>query len=134
MFAHATPAQHGLYSGAIVRVVKARKTTSRTTFPIALTVSQGGGFVTRISLARGYPVYCQGGGFGTARSRSAQISSTGTFTAMLPIVFRPTQQPQGFVIVTGTFTPHVGVSGTVHTRFAKKLAACSGTATFTARR
>lgn len=103
------------------------------TFPISFKVSANGKRVSKFTLAHGYPVYCQGGGFGQQQPGSGTVTSKGKFTVKLPIVFTfgPTHRHQGFVIVTGTFAKHGKESGTVVTDFTG-VHTCNGTSTYTA--
>ncbi len=103
---------------------------SNVTYPIRFKVSTNGKRVSGFSLSHGYPVYCQGGGFGQQQTASGTISKTGKFTVKLPIYFAPAHQHQGFVIVTGTFAKHGRESGTVMTDFTKSHE-CNGKATYT---
>lgn len=99
------------------------------TFPISFKVSANGKRVSKFTLLHGYPVYCQGGGFGQMQPASGTITNSGKFSVKLPIVFTPTHQHQGFVIVTGTFAKHGKESGTVVTDFTGHV--CNGTSTYT---
>jgi len=103
---------------------------SSVTYPISFKVSANGKRVSGFSLPHGYPVYCQGGGFGQQQAASSTISKTGRFTVKLPIYFAPAHQHQGFVIITGAFAKHGKESGTVRTDFTKSPV-CNGTATYT---
>lgn len=82
------------------------------------------------SLPSGYPVYCEGGGFGEAQDATAKISSKGTFTAMLPIYFAPTHDHQGFVKITGKFGKKGHESGKAITEFTTSKT-CNGTSKYT---
>ena len=104
------------------------------TFPISFKVSASGKGVSNFTLSHGYPVYCQGGGFGQQQPGSGTITKKGKFTVKLPLVFEfgpPPHRHQGFVIVTGTFAKHGKVSGTVVTDFTPGHT-CNGTSTYTA--
>jgi hypothetical protein len=103
---------------------------SNVTFPISFKVSANGKLVSNFSLPNGYPVYCQGGGFGQLQAASSPITKKGKFTIKLPIYFAPAHAHQGFVIVTGTFAKHGKESGTVTTDFTGSHV-CNGTATYT---
>jgi hypothetical protein len=100
------------------------------TFPISFKVSANGKRVSNFTLAHGYPVYCQGGGFGQQQPASGTVTSKGKFTVKLPIFFAPAHQHQGFVIVTGTFAKNGRESGTVVTDFTRAHV-CNGTSTYT---
>ena len=80
--------------------------TSSVTYGISFKVSANGKRVSSFSLPNGYPVYCQGGGFGQQQAGSGKITKAGKFTVKLPIYFAPAHQRQGFVIVTGRFAKH----------------------------
>ncbi len=110
------------------------KREGATSQPIQFTVTKSRKKVTSFSFPSSYPVYCQGGGFGTPVSKPVKISVQGTFTAKLPLVFTPRHQNQGTLIVTGTFTPHGKVRGSVTTDFkaVNNLNTCNGTSTFSA--
>jgi hypothetical protein len=103
--------------------------------PIRFAVSKNKKKVTDFSFPSSYPVYCQGGGFGTPVSKPAKISAQGAFTAKLPLVFAPRHQNQGVLIVTGTFTAQGKVKGSVTTDFkaVDNLNTCNGTSAFSAR-
>lgn len=104
---------------------------SNVTYGISFKVSANGKRVSSFSLPQGYPIYCQGGGFGQQQAASGEITKTGKFTVKLPIYFAPAHQHQGFVIITGAFAKHGKESGTVKTDFTKSHV-CNGTATYTA--
>lgn len=124
----AQPGKGKTYSGSITRVVAG--TTS--TFPISFQVSKNGKKVHDFSLSSGYPVYCQGGGFGEAQEATAKISKQGTFTAKLPLYFAPTHDHQGFVKVTGKFGKKGHESGKAITEFTGgSLTGCNGTSKYT---
>ena len=95
-------------------------------------MSGNGKKVSKFSLPEGYPVYCQGGGFGTTRNASTNITRKGTFNAKLPIYFEPTKQKQGFVKISGKFGAKKHESGTVTTDFTKS-ATCNGTSKYKTR-
>ena len=100
-------------------------------YTIAFEVSANGKKVHDFSLPSGYPVYCEGGGFGEAQDATAKISSKGTFTAKLPIYFAPTHDHEGFVKVTGKFGKKGHESGKVITEFSTSKT-CNGTSQYTA--
>ncbi len=100
---------------------------SNVTMAIRFKVSANGKRVGNFTLPNGYPIYCQGGGFGAPRSASGAITKEGTFTVKLPLIFAPTHQHQGFVIVTGKFAKHGKESGKVKTAFTHS-SSCNGTA------
>ncbi len=122
----AHPARGLTYSGKIKRVFKGKIVyTDRISFK----VSSNGREVAQFKLPQGYPVYCQGGGFGTTQNAKAKVKSSGTFKAKLPIYFEPTKDHEGFVNVTGKFGAKKSVSGTVMTDFTKSKT-CNGTSKF----
>lgn len=123
----AHPAKGKTYSGSIKRLAGAN-----ITFPITFTVSKNGKKVHDFSLPSGYPVYCEGGGFGEAQDATAKVSSKGTFTAKLPIYFAPTHDHEGFVKVTGKFGKKGHESGKVITEFSGATT-CNGTSKYTAK-
>lgn len=102
---------------------------SSVTFPISFKVSANAKRVSNFTFAHGYPVYCQGGGFGQVQAASSPIAKNGTFTVKLPIYFAPGHSHQGFVIVTGAFAKHGKESGKVTTDFTSSHV-CNGTATY----
>ena len=118
----AKPVRAATYSGKISRA-------SNVTFPISFKVSANGKRVSSFVLTSSYPVYCQGGGFGTVQPASGTVSKHGTFKVKLPIYFAPAHQHQGFVIVTGVFGKHGKESGTVRTDFAHS-SGCNGTSSY----
>jgi hypothetical protein len=118
------PAKGKTYSGSIERA-------SNVTYPIDFKVSQSGKKVDDFSLSSGYPVYCQGGGFGEAQEATAKISAKGTFTAKLPIYFAPSHEHQGYVKITGKFGDKGHESGKVITEFTKSKT-CNGSSKYTA--
>lgn len=120
----AAPIRHATYRGTIERA-------SNVIFHISFKVSANGRRVSGFALPNGYPVYCQGGGFGSVQAASGTITARGTFKVKLPIVFAPTHQHQGFVIVTGRFAKHGGESGKVTTAFTK-YKICNGTSSYAA--
>jgi hypothetical protein len=105
---------------------------SNTTFSIRFKVSANGKRVGDFALANGYPIYCQGGGFGAVQSASGTITREGTFKVKLPLYFAPAHQRQGFVIITGSFAKHGNESGKVMTDFIH-AGTCNGTASYTAK-
>jgi hypothetical protein len=125
------PAKGATYSGNITRVVTTGGNTFKSTFPISFKVSKNGKKVSGFKLISGYPVYCQGGGFGTAQSTSAKISAKGTFKVKLALYFAPEHSHQGFVIVSGKFGKHKEESGTIKTDFTKFGSSCNGTSKYT---
>lgn len=104
---------------------------SPNTYPISFKTSSSGKKVSKFSLPSGYPIYCQGGGFGSPKSKSAKVSNKGKFTAKLPLIFAPTHQNQGKLIVTGKFGKHGTEKGTAITKF-KTTHSCNGTSKYTA--
>lgn len=120
----ATPIKGATYTGKL-KLPHA----SSVTFPISFKVSANGKRVSDFSFPHGYPVYCQGGGFGQQQAASAPITKRGRFTVKLPIYFAPARSHQGFVIVTGTFAKHGKESGKVMTDFTTS-AGCNGTSTY----
>lgn len=125
----AHPAKGKTYSGEISRIFGGKVVD---TFAISFKVSASGKKVSQFNLPEDYPVYCQGGGFGTTQAATATITSKGTFKAKLPIYFEPTKDYEGFVIVSGKFGAKKKVSGTVKTDFTKS-ATCNGTSKYTAK-
>jgi hypothetical protein len=121
----AHPAKGKTYSGSI-------KHLANVTYTIAFEVSANGKKVHDFSLPSGYPVYCEGGGFGEAQDATAKISSKGTFTAKLPIYFAPTHDHEGFVKITGKFGKKGHESGKVITEFST-ADTCNGTSKYTAK-
>jgi hypothetical protein len=126
----AKPVKGATYSGKITRVIKSAGKTFKSTYPIRFKVSKNGKKVSGFTLTAGYPVYCQGGGFGSPLSASGKISKKGTFTVKLPLYFAPEHQHQGFVIVSGKFGKKKKASGTVKTDFTK-FHTCNGSAKYT---
>lgn len=118
----ATPIKGARYEGKIAR-------TSNVTYSISFKVSANGKRVSNFTLTNGYPVYCQGGGFGTAQEASGTIAKNGTFDVKLPIYFSPSHQHQGFVIITGRFAKHGQESGKVMTDFTHATT-CNGTSRY----
>ena len=118
----ATPIKGARYGGKIAR-------TSNVTYSISFKVSANGKRVSNFTLTNGYPVYCQGGGFGTAQEASGTIAKNGTFDVKLPIYFSPSHQHQGFVIITGRFAKHGKESGKVMTDFTHATT-CNGTSRY----
>jgi hypothetical protein len=121
----AQPKKGRSYSGLITRIVKGYHST----FPISFDVSQNGKTVSDFSMPSGYPVYCEGGGFGEIQAAKAKVSKQGTFTAKLPLYFAPEHEHQGFVKVTGKFAKKGHESGKVITMF-KKSTICNGTSKY----
>jgi hypothetical protein len=122
----AAPIKGATYKGGISR--------SRTvTLPISFKVSGNGKHVGSFTLSNGYPVYCQGGGFGALQPASGTITKRGTFKVKLPIYFKPAHSHQGFVIVTGSFGKHGRESGKVTTDFTHS-GSCNGTSRYTTKR
>jgi hypothetical protein len=118
----ATPIKGATYAGKIAR-------TSNVTYSISFRVSAKGKRVSNFTLANGYPVYCQGGGFGAVQKASGSVAKNGTFDVKLPIYFSPTHQHQGFVIITGSFAKHGKESGKVMTDFTHGTT-CNGTSRY----
>lgn len=119
----AKPIRGATYSGRISHA-------SNVTYPISFKVSGNGKRVGNFTLLSGYPVYCQGGGFGTVQPASGTITKHGTFKVRLPIYFAPAHQHQGFVIITGSFAKHGKESGRVMTVFTHS-GGCNGTSSYT---
>ncbi len=123
----ASPANGKTYSGTIKLTM-----ASNVVFPISFQVSKNGKKVDNFSLPNGYPIYCQGGGFGEAQQATAKVSSKGTFTAKLSIYFAPTHKHEGFVKVTGKFGKKKQARGKVITEFGSS-STCNGTSKYTAK-
>jgi hypothetical protein len=121
----AHPAKGATYSGSIKRL-------SNVTYLITFEVSKNGKKVRDFSLPSGYPVYCEGGGFGEVQDATAKISSKGAFTAKLPIYFAPTHEHQGFVKITGKFGKKGHESGKAITEFSTSKT-CNGSSKYTAK-
>jgi hypothetical protein len=119
----ATPIKGATYKGQISRA-------SNVTLAIGFKVSANDKRVSDFTLSNGYPVYCQGGGFGTVQPASGTITKRGTFTVKLPIYFTPEHEHQGFVIITGNFANHGKESGKVKTDFTRSTI-CNGTSRYT---
>jgi hypothetical protein len=117
----AHPVRDATYSGRISR-------TSNVIYGISFKVSVSGKRVSNFALSSGYPVYCQGGGFGAVQPASGAITKRGTFKVKLPIYFAPAHQHQGFVIITGSFAMHGKESGKVTTDFTHST--CNGTSSY----
>lgn len=118
----AMPIRGATYVGKIAR-------TSNVRYSISFKVSANRKRVSNFTLANGYPVYCQGGGFGAVQQASGTIAKKGTFDVKLPIYFAPTHQHQGFVIITGRFAKHGKESGKVRTDFTHSTI-CNGTSRY----
>lgn len=119
------PAKGKTYSGTIKR-------QSNVTYPIMFKVTKSGKQVEDFSLPSGYPVYCEGGGFGEAQDATAKVTPGGTFMAKLPIYFAPAHEHQGFVKITGKFGKKGHESGKVITDFTTSKT-CNGTSKYTAK-
>jgi hypothetical protein len=126
------PVRGAIYSGQITRVLHSGGKTFKSNFPISFAVSANGKRVSAFTFPSSYPVYCQGGGFGQPQSKSGKISDKGKFKVKLPLVFAPTHQHQGFLVVSGTFGKHRKVSGTVFTDFTKAKV-CNGSTKYSAK-
>jgi hypothetical protein len=126
----AKPVKGATYSGNITRVIKSAGKTFKATFPISFKVSKNGKKVSTFTFTSNYPIYCQGGGFGSPQAASGRISKKGTFTVKLPLYFAPEHSHQGFLIVSGKFGKHKKESGAVKTDFTKSQT-CNGTAKYT---
>lgn len=118
----AAPIKGATYKGTIAR-------TSSVAYSISFKVSANGKRVGSFKLSY-YPVYCQGGGFGSLEQASGPISKKGTFKVALPIYFAPAHQRQGSVIVTGAFAKHGKESGKVTTDFTH-AGSCNGSSSYT---
>ncbi len=121
----AKPAKGKTYSGVI-------RVNATVRDPISFKVSSSGAKVIKFSFPSGYPIYCQGGGFGIPQTSSARISNRGTFKAKLPIVFTPTHTRQGFLKVSGRFRSHKREKGRVVTDFTHSPS-CNGTSKYATR-
>jgi hypothetical protein len=117
----ATPIKGATYEGKIAH-------TSNVAYSISFKVSANGKRVSNFTLTNGYPVYCQGGGFGTVQKASGTVAKNGTFDVKLPIYFSPSQH-QGFVIINGRFAKHDKESGKVMTDFTHGTT-CNGTSRY----
>jgi hypothetical protein len=119
----AAPIRDATYKGKL-------SVASSVAFPISFKVSTDGKRVGSFTFSNGYPIYCQGGGFGALQPAGATITNSGTFTVKLPIYIAPGHSHQGFVIVTGRFATHGKESGKVTTDFTHG-ASCNGTSNYT---
>ena len=119
----AAPIKDATYKGRL-------SVASSVAFPISFKVSTDGKRVGSFTFSNGYPIYCQGGGFGALQPASGTITNNGTFTVKLPIYFAPGHSHQGFVIVTGSFAKHGKESGKVTTDFTHGVS-CNGTSSYT---
>jgi hypothetical protein len=126
----AKPVKGATYSGNITRVIKSGGKTFKSTFPISFKVNKKGTKVSGFTLTNNYPIYCQGGGFGSPQAASGRISKKGAFKVKLPLYFAPAHQHQGFLIVSGKFGKRKKESGTVKTDFTTS-STCNGTAKYT---
>ncbi len=117
----ATPIKGATYKGKISRATSVA-------FSISFKVSASGKRVSNFMLSS-YPVYCQGGGFGSLQQASGAVSKKGTFKVKLPIYFAPSHSREGFVIVTGRFAKHRKESGKVMTEFTH-AGGCNGTSRY----
>jgi hypothetical protein len=126
------PVHGATYSGQITRVAHSMGKTFRSELPISFAVSANGKTVSAFTFANFYPVYCQGGGFGSPQAKSGKISEKGKFKVKLPLVFAPTHAHEGFLVISGTFAKHGKVSGTAFTDFTKSKT-CNGTSKYTAK-
>ena len=118
----AAPIKGATYKGNVSRA-------GNVTYPISFKVSRNGKRVSSFTLSKGYPVYCQGGGFGALQRASGTIARNGTFKVKLPIYFAPAHSHQGFVIVSGSFAKHGKESGKVTTAFTH-AGGCNGTSRY----
>jgi hypothetical protein len=128
----AKPVHGATYAGEITRVVHSMGKTFRNKLPISFAVSANGKSVSAFTFTSFYPIYCQGGGFGSPQAKSAKVSEKGKFKVKLPLVFAPTHAHEGFLVVSGTFAKHGKVGGTVFTDFTKSKT-CNGTSKFSAK-
>lgn len=129
----AHPAKNKTYSGTIKQKETA-KITNR--FAISFKVSRNGKHVSRFKLPQGFPLYCHSGGvggLGSPKSKSAKVSSKGTFKVSLPVVFAPTRQKQGTLKISGKFKKHRKESGKVKTALTGGLASCDGSIRYSAK-
>src|SRR5689334_13568823 len=118
----ATPIKGATYKGRISRA-------TNVTFSISFKVNARGKRVGNFKLSS-YPVYCQGGGFGSLQQASGTITKKATSKVKLPIYFAPAHSRQGFVIVTGRFAKKGKESGKVTTAFTHATS-CNGTSSYT---
>jgi hypothetical protein len=128
----AKPVHGATYAGEITRVVHSGGKTLRSKLPISFAVSANGKSVSAFTFTSFYPIYCQGGGFGSPQAKSGKISEKGKFKVSLPLYFAPLHAHEGFLVVSGTFGKHNKVSGTVFTDFTKAKT-CRGTSKFSAK-
>jgi hypothetical protein len=128
----AQPTHGATYSGTIKRVVHSNGHTYRSTFTISFRVSASGKQVSGFTFAQNYPVYCQGGGFGSPQPKQGRVSTKGTFEVKLPLYFAPRHQNQGSLVITGKFGQHGTESGKVTTDF-KNATSCNGEAGYNTR-
>jgi hypothetical protein len=128
----AKPVHGATYAGEITRVLHSGGKTFKSQFPISFAVSANGKSVSAFTFTSFYPIYCQGGGFGSPQSKSGKISEKGKFKVKLPLVFAPTHAHEGFLVISGTFAKHGKVSGTAFTDFTKSKT-CNGTTKFSAK-
>jgi hypothetical protein len=78
-----------------------RGTIKRYGTPISFTVSKAGKSVSGFKIRDAPFIFCQGGGL-TMKSRSAAVSTSGTFKATLPLQTSG-GKPDGQMTVTGSF-------------------------------
>lgn len=121
----AAPIKGATYKGTMS--VAAKPWHPKLSVPISFKVSANGRQVSHFVFS--YAVYCQGGGFGNFRSKSAPITKRGTFKVKLPIYSRTGNTLQGFLIVTGSFARHGNESGKVTTDFSHG-GNCNGTSPY----
>jgi hypothetical protein len=125
----AKPVKGATYSGNITKVFISQGRRFPHTWGISFKVSRNGKKVTTFEFPNDYPIYCQGGGFGTAQKGSGKVSKKGTFKVKVPLYFAPEHQHQGFLIVTGKFRKHGKESGKVKTDFTTGTV-CNGTSKY----
>lgn len=98
--------------------------------PISFRVSKTGKSVGSFRIESAPFIFCQGGGV-TMKSRSARVSSDGTFTAKLPL-FTVAGTSDGYMTVTGTFAKAGKEAGKVIVAMEAVLpgSSCNGSAPY----
>lgn len=116
--AAAKPEKGKTYSGTVKRFGT----------PISFRVSKTGKSVSHFRIQDAPFIFCQGGGVNPPRSRSARVSSNGTFKVKLPLK-QVDGKPAGHMTVTGKFAKEAKEAGNV-TVVIKHVASCNGSSPY----
>lgn len=103
-------------------------TVERSGTSISFRVSKTGKSVNHFNIQAAPFIFCQGGGVNPPKSRSARVSSNGTFKVKLPLK-SVNGKPAGHMSLTGKFAKDGNEAGKV-TVVIKHLGSCDGSSAY----